>query len=370
MALPIEREDYQEVKRRADIVVLAERLGFKVKKRGTGNYFVPCPFHDDRAADGGSCCLHPVKDGDHNWFHCFGECSANGTVLDFYAQAKGMACEGEEFWRVVEEVNDFMGCGVDLRRRESVPDNFAEETREMMGCFPVADPVTVMLPEPIGKLQIDGWLIPKPAMFWTMPEQMLRRTVWTSVAGNRPDAMQFPIHALAFPRFDVIALVEHGSRRLVGVCYAHEQDQRLDFRYQRGRRVLMQGCEFGGREPDESAPRLFSVQVAVENPIDYYAVLAAVKEEVKCCWGVWSGSVKISNRTRYTIPAVVAVHTQGSSSSERFQKALVMQQPWLPRQVSVSTPSLSLVDPGELKALVEDRVLHGNQPAAAATSLC
>jgi len=55
---------------------IAERYGFTPNRFG----FLPCPFHNDKTAS-----MKVYKEPGRG-FHCFGECGAGGSVIDFVMQ--------------------------------------------------------------------------------------------------------------------------------------------------------------------------------------------------------------------------------------------------------------------------------------------
>ena len=72
--------DIQSIKERLDLRDIFRRDGHEPKRMGA-NWFVPCPFHEEKS---GSCKVEEKK------FHCFG-CGAGSDVFDYWEKSRGVS---------------------------------------------------------------------------------------------------------------------------------------------------------------------------------------------------------------------------------------------------------------------------------------
>jgi hypothetical protein len=72
--------DIQAIKDRLDLREIFKRDGHVAKRMGA-NWFVPCPFHEEKS---GSCKVEEKK------FHCFG-CGAGTDVFDYWERSRGIS---------------------------------------------------------------------------------------------------------------------------------------------------------------------------------------------------------------------------------------------------------------------------------------
>jgi DNA primase catalytic core len=75
-------ETIDRIKRETDFLRLVASQGYQVKKHGSDDYVMPCPFHDDKTP---SLVISP----DTNLFNCFG-CGAAGSVIDWVMKTQNL----------------------------------------------------------------------------------------------------------------------------------------------------------------------------------------------------------------------------------------------------------------------------------------
>ena len=71
----ISNDEIERLKQEVSLERLAQSSGVRLQKRGKDLHGC-CPFHDDREP---SLVISP----DTNLWHCFGECQAGGSVIDW-----------------------------------------------------------------------------------------------------------------------------------------------------------------------------------------------------------------------------------------------------------------------------------------------
>lgn len=91
-------EVIDNIKRNVDLLRLVRSQGYDVKKHGTKDYVISCPFHEDKTP---SCVITPKE----NLFHCFG-CGEAGSVIDWVMKTQGVS-----FRHAVELLRNQMGDG-------------------------------------------------------------------------------------------------------------------------------------------------------------------------------------------------------------------------------------------------------------------
>lgn len=348
MAIP--QETIDRIKHAADIVQVAQALGYEVTRKGQ-YHFIVCPFHPlDSAGDGGSCQLNQKGSSQKqrfsaNWYYCHA-CKARGNVFALFAHAQGID-PNADFPLSVRGVANLVG--LEQLLGDDHFEGGCETLAAALKTFGLSPAKGLKVPTPTGHTVLPRWHVDDVRALAALDESLSFSP--DKLFDDAPPTgitVQWLEEGAAGPG-EIIVVPEIGAgaiRRPDGsTCGVILPTRRLgharQFTRGRGTSKLIDGRRLLGL-PVEARTPLFALYYAVESPLEYLALRRA---GLPASWGIWGGGAIVEGPARSispgVIPVVVGIHFGAAPTGpQRMTRVLSAHQRWVPRQLWSALPTL------------------------------